>query len=110
MPRFRMIVLTRPAQGQEAEYNRWYTDQHLADVLAVPGFVSATRLRQVANPVSGTAFPYAAIYEIEHDDPQQVIDEMMSRVGSDRMPMSPALGAEMYCAVYEEFERLGENG
>ena len=106
MPRCKLLVLTRAVAGQDDEFNRWYTDQHLADVLAVPGFVAASRMRQCAAPVSPVAYPYAAIYEIDHEDPQSVIDEMMSRVGSDRMPLSPALDPDMYCVLYEPFVEM----
>ena len=43
MPTHRLIVFTQPAAGQEAEYNRWYDEVHLGDVLEVDGFVAAQR-------------------------------------------------------------------
>ena len=30
-----------PIAGREDEHNGWYTDRHLQDVLAAPGFASA---------------------------------------------------------------------
>ena len=29
-----LVVLTHPAEGKEDEYNRWYSEEHLDDVLA----------------------------------------------------------------------------
>jgi hypothetical protein len=39
-----LMVYTRPIKGLEADYHRWYDETHLAEVLAVPGFVAARRL------------------------------------------------------------------
>ena len=44
------FVLTNPTAGMEAEYNRWYDDQHIPDVLAVPGFVGVQRFKLSAVP------------------------------------------------------------
>ena len=35
-----MIVLSNPVGDRDDEYNRWYDDVHLPDVLSVPGFVA----------------------------------------------------------------------
>ena len=98
-----MVVLTRPIEGREDEFNEWYNDQHLDDVLAIPGFTAAQRFRMVGDPVNtANAWKYHAIYEVDHDDPQSVLDEMAARVGTDRMPMSEALAEDLYCVLYEE--------
>ena len=46
MPRYNLIVLTNPVDGREDEYNDWYTNVHLDDVLKVPGVVAAQRFRR----------------------------------------------------------------
>jgi len=43
MVKFTYLVLTNAVPGREEEFNRWYTEQHLPDVLRVPGVVSAQR-------------------------------------------------------------------
>ena len=65
-----MVVLTNAVPGEDDEYNEWYTDRHLADVLALDGFVPAQRFE--ITPVEGAAEPayrYLAIYEIEPGGP-----------------------------------------
>jgi hypothetical protein len=89
------MVLTDPVEGQEAAYNDWYDNRHLADVLKVDGFVSAQRFRlshqkpQAGAPASG----YLAIYGIETDDVDATLAALMARLGTDAMPVSPALDA-----------------
>jgi len=85
-------VFTAPVEGQEDEYNRWYDEQHLSDVLRVPGVVAAQRY-DLAHPGPGGAEPahrYLAIYEIE-GDPEVAVNGMMSRFLTDEMPGSDAL-------------------
>jgi hypothetical protein len=41
MERHVLVVHSNPAPGREDEYNACCTDQHLAEVVAVPGFVAA---------------------------------------------------------------------
>jgi hypothetical protein len=46
MAKYVFLVMTNPTSPeQEAEYNRWYGTDHYRDVLGVPGFVAAQRLR-----------------------------------------------------------------
>jgi hypothetical protein len=67
-----LIVLSNPVAGREDEYNDWYDNVHLGEVLQVPGFVAAQRF--VAAPAlpgrEGPPRQYLAIYELETDDLQ----------------------------------------
>lgn|SRR3546814_2154827 len=102
MGEYKLVVLTRPVEGREDEFNDWYTNQHLDDVLAIPGFTAAQRFKIKGAPVSPTSWEYFAVYEVDHEDPQSVLDDMMSRVGTDKMPMSEAMAEDLYCVLYEE--------
>ena len=44
----------------EAEYNRWYDEEHIAHLLAVPGFLSAGRYEALKGGPK-----YLALYELE---------------------------------------------
>jgi hypothetical protein len=60
-----LVVISTPIPGQEEEYNRWYSDQHLRDVLALPGFTAAQRFKSAVSTPSGVPGSYLAIYEYE---------------------------------------------
>lgn len=45
MARHHFIVLSNPVAGREDDYNDWYDNEHLDDVLKVEGFVAAQRFR-----------------------------------------------------------------
>ena len=42
-----MVVFTNPVTGKEDEYNRWYNEVHLGEVLRTPGMLAARRYRLV---------------------------------------------------------------
>lgn len=98
-----MIVLSNPKDGQEDAFNTWYTEQHIHDVVKVPGVVRARRFR--AAPASAGAaaklgYRYAAVYDLVADDPAKVAQGLGAAVQAGKMPMSdsfdPALGALIY--------------
>jgi len=82
MARHVLLVMTNCAEGEDAEFNRWYDEVHLPEVLSVPGFVGATRYRiddvQMPWEPPGT-HRYLAIYEIDADEPQAALDEFNRR-------------------------------
>lgn len=85
-----MYVESRPsAPEREEEYNTWYDEVHIPQLLRLDGIVAARRLR----PVDGQG-PYVAIYELEGDDLQAVFDNMMANAGqlnmSDALLLDPA--------------------
>lgn len=89
-----LLVFSNPTQGREHDYNKWYDNQHLPDLLRIPGVVSARRL-----VASDTQFAkddklpgkYLALYEIEAEDLAAVFLDMQSRVGESGMVMSDAI-------------------
>ena len=81
MAKWLRVVKTNCADAtREAEFNEWYDNTHLPDVMETAGFIRATRYVK-AEPSEGEA-KYLALYEIETDD----IDAMMkaNRENMDR--------------------------
>jgi ABC-type sugar transport system ATPase subunit len=106
MPRYKMVVMTRPVQGREAEYNDWYQNVHLGEMVALPGFTSAQRFRLARSLVEGAAPPYLAVYEIETDDVDAVLQELRDAAENGRLTMSDARDgdpANTFAVIYEEF-------
>jgi hypothetical protein len=77
-----LIVQTRCTGGSEAEFNDWYDNEHLNDLLEVPGIVAAQRFElSDVQLKTGERFPYLAIYEIE-GDPREWKEAMTQMKGS----------------------------
>lgn len=101
MPKSVMVVFSNPASPeQEEEYNRWYSERHVKEVLAsVPGVVGATRYKLDKTITSSTGAPanpcsYLAIYEIEGNSPEELktISEALAQaVQHGDVDISPAL-------------------
>ena len=94
MSRYIFAVHSNAAEGREEEYNDWYSNHHLKDLLAVPGVVSARRLTLAEQQVQPgrQPFKYFCLYEIETDDLQDFINELTTRAGTERMRISSSLG------------------
>ena len=43
MGKYNLIALTNPIDGLDDEFNDWYTNEHLDDVLKLPGVMAAQR-------------------------------------------------------------------
>jgi len=91
------LVLTNAVPGQEDEFNRWYSEQHVPDVLAIPGIVAATRLRRVSENAGSyfARFQYMTLYELDTDDLRGVFRTLVERMDTAEMPMSSAIETKM---------------
>jgi hypothetical protein len=87
------IVLTNPTEGEgdEATFNDWYTNQHLSDILTIPGFVRAQRFAASDAQLGDGALPYKylAIYEVDSDNVEEAARAMQQAAGT--LYISPAL-------------------
>jgi hypothetical protein len=88
MPRGILYVETRPSAPElEAEYQKWYDEVHLAEVVAIPGIVAARRY----TPVRADGGPFVAIYELEADELRDVIRAVLRTFREGRFQMSEAV-------------------
>ena len=100
MPKSLMVVFSNPkSSGEEAEYNRWYTDKHLTDVIGVPGIVSATRYRldkgvEMGGDIPANGAQYLALYEMEGETTEELAainDALAAALQAGSVDISPAL-------------------
>jgi hypothetical protein len=76
--------------AREEEFNKWYDEVHLPDILSTPQFVAAQRYKLAGPPSkSEPEATYLAIYEIEGDDTRaamKALGENLSKLPPDRWP------------------------
>jgi hypothetical protein len=83
-----LVYSRRPDAISEQEYDAWY-DAHLAEILVVPGFVSARRYAlspdvvEAENPIQ---FTHLSLYEIEGHVPD-VMTALWAEADSGRMQL-----------------------
>lgn len=74
--------------GREDDYDKWYEETHMRDVLGVDGFLSCERYRAI-DLQSGDAAEFVAEYEVETDNPGALLQSLYE--ASARMVISDAL-------------------
>jgi hypothetical protein len=100
------LVLTNAKPGQEAEFNEWYDQVHLHDILKVPGIEWAQRFRisQVKRGANYDTMPapfqYLALYELE-GSAEQVLQGIEQARKAGQIPWSPALDPVFSAYIYE---------
>src|SRR5579862_3561067 len=61
-----ILALTNCLPGREAEFNRWYDDVHVKDLVAVPGIGAARRYRVVAaKDLPPSPYDYLTVYRTD---------------------------------------------
>ena len=85
----KMVVLAKAAPGRVDDLARWYDEEHLAQLLATPGFVSVERHKvvPVKRPDATPEWDFLLIYELAGENPMQVLAAM----SADRFRWSDAL-------------------
>lgn len=94
MARFHYAVLSQAAAGQEDEFIRWYQEQHLPDVIKMPGVISGKLIKldfQRVYDLEAPQWTLLTLYELEGEHPEPIIDMLKAASGSDVMPMTDAL-------------------
>jgi hypothetical protein len=103
-----LVVHSNPAPAREDEYNHWYTDQHLAEVIDVPGFVAAHRFRTSGDlryPDSKVhPYGYLAVYEIEGMTPREAWNALEATKGNRIIPSS--MDADRLSAIFTPIASL----
>lgn len=108
------LVFSNPSAGREDEFNAWYEETHIPDVLKVPGVASAQRYAIADVPVDdveGAPKPpppehrYLAVYRLDRD-PAQVMKEMTTRTAAGVMVLNDAM--DFSSVVMSMWQPMGE--
>lgn len=95
-------VISRAMPGRDDEYNAWYDDIHIHEVLGVPGFNACARYKRSGPGVDGPP-EYVAVYEVETDDPQALMGSLLQATA--RMQMTDSI--DQTTARFEFLEPIG---
>jgi hypothetical protein len=106
MARYNIIVMSNPVAGREDEFNDWYTQTHIMDLLKCPGVITAQRFKTVDSHSPNAAQRYMARYEVETTDLAATMAEIQSRLGGPQMPMTDAFDTKS--AVFLVMEPVTE--
>ena len=103
MKKYTFVVFTNAVGDRDDEFNRWYDERHVPDVLAAPGFAAVQRFRLAeTTPSQSFTHRYLALYEIETDDLAKVQQALGELAGTDAMYISETLDQDGASAHYFE--------
>jgi hypothetical protein len=88
-----LLVMTEPLAGKEDEFNDWYSNVHLHELVKVPGIAAAQRFMAV--PWSNGEVPaqrYLAVYEFDADveDVKKALADARSTFSETPQVMDPS--------------------
>jgi hypothetical protein len=89
-----LAVFSNPVEGRQEEYETWYSQRHIFDLLKVPGITGARLFSVVPEeePMGpGVKQRYLAIYEIEGADIAHVLPKIQELKETGDMPVSDAI-------------------
>ena len=58
-----LLMMTDIAPANDADFNRWYEEEHLDERMAIPGFINARRFTALEGGPK-----YLALYDLESPD------------------------------------------
>jgi hypothetical protein len=106
--KYKMVVFSNAVEGKDKDFNDWYQNTHLKQIVGIKSFKVAQRFRFHANIIPGSGDParYMAIYDIETDDIGAALGAMGELAASGRMPLPDSMAQPIVGAVYEEFGEI----
>jgi hypothetical protein len=85
-----VFVMSEPTAGHDAEYNDWYTNVHIPDLVRMPGVTAAQRFKTQERMAGSKALAtYLALYEF--GDTKRALSEISSRGGTPLMRVDATL-------------------
>lgn len=102
MKKYTMTVLTSPKPGFEEQWNSWHRDEHVADMLKIPGVLSCRRLKRSGSVPEQAPWKYMLSYEVMADNIADFQAEVARRYGTDALPASPFSSPETTIAFFWE--------
>lgn len=106
--KYKIIVLINAIEGKEDQLNDWFTNVHMPDALKIPGFVSGQRFKLTPEQREGAdpKWKFLALYELETDDLQGLIDEMKRRAGTPLMVGTDTIAPGGFVNFFEPITEL----
>ena len=87
-----MVYCDVPAD-KEPDFNRWYTEEHIAERLSVPGFLSAARYEAVKGGPK-----HLAVYELESADVMK--SDAYKKVSGNPTPWTKKTGPQAVATTF----------
>jgi hypothetical protein len=110
--RYIMLVFANPIPGREAEFNDWYTNTHMGDLVQLQGWMGAQRFRIVTNVqprLSGAGYGhgYLIIWDLEDTDANPALARMTAAISGGKSRLGAAFNYTPGAGANGTFEAMG---
>ncbi|HEY3696187.1 hypothetical protein [Phenylobacterium sp.] len=110
--RYAMLLFSNPVPGREAEFNDWYQNVHLGDLVQLEGWTGAQRFRIVTTvkpPPAAEARRqgYLTIWDQEGAEPQGPAARMAAAFRAGKVRLSPAIDTGPGAVASATYEATG---
>jgi hypothetical protein len=110
--RYVMLVFANPIPGKEAEFNDWYTNTHMGDLVQLPGWMGAQRFRIITSvmprlSVAGYSHGYLIIWDLEDNDANAALARMTAAIAGGKSRLGAAFNYSPGAGANGTFETIG---
>ena len=110
--RYVMLVFANPIPGKEAEFNDWYSNTHMGDLVQLDGWMGAQRFRIVTNvsprpSAAGYAHGYLIIWDIEDSEAAAPLGRMTAAIAGGKSRLGAAFNYTPGAGANGTFEAIG---
>ena len=91
MAQYLVLIKSNAVKGREADYERWYNDIHLPEILARDGFTGGQQFRvEEGHPEAGR-FSHFVAMDLKTDDPEAALAALGEAFASGDMTPTDTL-------------------
>jgi hypothetical protein len=110
--RYIMLVFANPIPGREAEFNDWYSNTHMGDLVQLQGWMGAQRFRILTNvqprlSTAGYGHGYLIIWDMEETDANPALARMTAAIAGGKSRLGAAFNYTPGATAGGTFEALG---
>ena len=107
-----MLVFANPIPGREAEFNDWYSNTHMGDLVQLQGWMGAQRFRIVTNvqprpSAAGYGHGYLIIWDLEETEPMKALSRMTDAIAGGKSRLGAAFNYTPGAGANGTFEAIG---
>ena len=110
--RYVMLVFANPIPGKEVEFNEWYTNTHMGDLVQLPGWMGAQRFRISTNvtprpSMAGYSHGYLIIWDLEETEANTALARMTAAIAGGKSRLGAAFNYTPGAGANGTFETMG---
>ena len=110
--RYVMLVFANPIPGKEVEFNEWYTNTHMGDLVQLPGWMGAQRFRIITNvmprpSMAGYSHGYLIIWDLEETEANTALARMTAAIAGGKSRLGAAFNYTPGAGANGTFETMG---